>query len=855
MKLLNLVYLLFSLLFSLPALATDANLAAFHRGDFEQAVLDLESARASLNPNQETNRYLDISIRLAISYQNLGFLQTAKNILHSLEPIARSCHDPRRYAILLAHLSDAYLATGRSQEQTCLTQKASQEKASKYINHAVTIAQSTQNQRLLANLYNKQANLRMAQADRKQENFQKADWKQENFQKALSLYKDSLQLAEQVGDKTFRSKIWLNIVQAIVQIQDYEMIALQFEQSIFDIFVTTFKHIQTLPDSQDKTFSLMGLAQFISQLLKQVVPRGEPQQHNKKSNDFLSSHNSVLRQARGERLPPPNALWNNYRSSLQLSHLQTTQLRQYAYQALTQALQIAQNNQNHRGMSYAKAYLGQLYEEARRYEEAIQLTRQAIFYAQHHHYYPQLLYRWQWQLGRLFQAQGFTQAAIDAYRQAVQSLGSEKVRESLTGGYRKLSQSFRESTGVLYFQLADLLLVQASQQTDKKSLLHEAKKIIERFKEAELQDYFQDECLLERQRIYAKSNVEQTLPRQTAVLYPILFDNRIELLLSLPDDKVQQFTVSNLPYDLRHELEQFREQLKDKDSKSEIQDNAEQLYDLLMEPVIHTLEQQQVTTLIIVPDGILLTIPFAALYDGSQYLIERYAIVITPTLEMYDLTHNPRQNIRMLLGGYSKEAQYESKGLYFAPLKNVPRELKEIPKKFPRNQLEFTLLQEEEFTLSNLTSELANSRKTNGPYTIIHFATHGHFKENPNETFLVTADKEPMKMNQLKQLVGMTELSKPVELLVLSACQTAKGNDRAALGLAGVALQAGVRSAVASLWLVDDAASAQLMSYFYHHLQNVSKAQALQKAQQDMLKGNYSHPSDWAAFLLIGNGL
>ena len=140
---------------------------------------------------------------------------------------------------------------------------------------------------------------------------------------------------------------------------------------------------------------------------------------------------------------------------------------------------------------------------------------------------------------------------------------------------------------------------------------------------------------------------------------------------------------------------------------------------------------------------------------------------------------------------------------------------------------QFTTLQEEQFTLFNLQSQLKQSVKAGNFYKILHFATHGDFDSDPNNPFLVTG-KGAITMNDLRDLIGITSLKSPIELLTLSACQTALGNDRAALGLAGIALKAGARSAVASLWLVNDPATAQL---------------------------EHSHPYYWAAFLFIGNWL
>ena len=678
---------------------------------------ELESARAHLSPQWAPADYIDISVRLAIAYQKLGLLQKAKTILHSIESFVSQKNDPVRYATVQSHLSDVYLAMGRSVEETCLTQTASQQKASLYIDKAVKMAQAQP--RLLANFLNKKANLLMAQG--------KCD-------DALLTYYESVQIAKTLNDKPFEMTIWRNLAQAIVQSGDYDFVKDKFGQSVFELFSTILQQIQTLPDSHDKVFSLIGLAQWMRQL--QTAPYAQPNRCNH-VDDFPSNPPTSLLNARGNKALPPmlgqEKLFGFHQSATIISPPQTKQLYQHTYQALTQAFEIAKQIQDVRAMSYAKGYLGQLYEDAKRYDEAVQLTRQALFYAQQRHYYPELLYLWQWQLGRLFNAQGLPQAALSAYQQAIQHLESDKVRDSLKGGYHRISQSFRKTTGALYFQLTDLLLQQAR--------LDEATESIENFKQAELRDYFQDDCLFERQRIYAKSKIDEVLPKQTAVLYPIVLENRLELLLNLDND-TQRFVNHDVPYpQLKHEVEQFRNQLLKTDTKeTDIQTHAKKLYDWLIEPIADTLNTQQIKTLVIVPDGILLTIPFAALYDGKDYLINKqYALVVTPSLKIPDLTPMPRDNMRILLGGYSKPII--TKGRRFNALTNVPTELQEIRAQLGNDKFQFTVLKEERFILPNLQSELEKGVKIHHPYQIIHLATHGHFDNNPNNTFLVTDNK------------------------------------------------------------------------------------------------------------------
>ena len=114
-------------------------------------------------------------------------------------------------------------------------------------------------------------------------------------------------------------------------------------------------------------------------------------------------------------------------------------------------------------------------------------------------------------------------------------------------------------------------------------------------------------------------------------------------------------------------------------------------------------------------------------------------------------------------------------------------------------------------------------------------------------------------MDRLGDYVGLFKFrDTPLELLTLSACETAQGDERAALGLSGIAIKAGARSALGTLWVVNDEAAAQLVIAFYRQLQDesVSRALALQRAQLELLGTlAYEHPSYWSPFLLISSWL
>jgi CHAT domain-containing protein len=185
----------------------------------------------------------------------------------------------------------------------------------------------------------------------------------------------------------------------------------------------------------------------------------------------------------------------------------------------------------------------------------------------------------------------------------------------------------------------------------------------------------------------------------------------------------------------------------------------------------------------------------------------------------------------------------------FSALVNVESELNEIQTKLPSR-----VLLNEAFTSSALQRQIDAL-----PFPIVHLATHGQFSSKANETFVLAWDR-PINVNELSSLLRNSDDMRPtpIELLVLSACETAAGDTRATLGLAGIAVQAGARSTLASLWALNDESAARLMSQFYQELADtsVSKAEALQHAQLSLLHDpNFRHPLYWAPYVLIGNWL
>ncbi|HZW26700.1 MAG TPA: CHAT domain-containing protein [Gallionella sp.] len=507
-----------------------------------------------------------------------------------------------------------------------------------------------------------------------------------------------------------------------------------------------------------------------------------------------------------------------------------------AYAAFTQALSISEKVSDLRAQSYAQGYLGQLYEKERRYGDALELTRRAIFIAEELNA-PEMLYRWYWQKGRLHKAQNKQDEAIAAYRQAVTNLQS--IRNDLSQNYASGQSSFRKVFSPLYFELADLLLQRASGagENEVESYLNEARDTVEQSKTAELQDYFQDSCVTSTQSRIVQGN---QFGEHTAIVYPILLQDRMELLVTLPRG-IKQFRVPLSSRVITEEIRVFRTKLEKRTTREYIP-HAQKLYTWIIKPFEAELAAQQVDTLVFIPDGPLRTIPMSALHDGNKYLIESYSLATTPGLTLTDPHSFQNNNVRVLLNGLTESVQG------FSSLPNVNSELTAIGKMYNG-----TVLKDGDYVLSKVKEKMGEK-----PYTVVHIASHGQFQGDSSKTFLLTHD-EKLTLNQLEKLIAPSRYrDQPLELLTLSACQTAAGDDRAALGLAGIAIKAGARSALASLWFINDSSSSVLISKFYEYLKQPgnTKAKALQQAQVDLIKDSrFRHPGYWAPFLLIGNWL
>jgi CHAT domain-containing protein len=508
-----------------------------------------------------------------------------------------------------------------------------------------------------------------------------------------------------------------------------------------------------------------------------------------------------------------------------------------AVEVLRRASEAADALGDRRLYSYAVGYLGEIYEREGRYDDAGELTRRALFAAQQADA-PDALYRWLWQIGRIHRAAGRLDLALEDYRQAVAALG--EIREQLVPGAAGTEAAFRMAVEPVYVVLVDLLLARAAQSdaaAEKERLLAEARAALEDWKATELRDYFRDVCL-DAQRKATPDEIPGAV-----VVYPIVLPDRTELVVSA-GRKLRSYVSPVGRERLIAEVREFRRKLEKRTTRQYLR-HAQALYDWLIRPLAPVLSGREVKALVFVPGGALRTIPMAALRDREtrEFLIEKYPLAIVPSLTLTEPRPIDRERAQLLAAGISEPVQG------FPGLENVTREIEAVGAVFPGRKLVNA-----DFVADRLELEI-----TGRPFGIVHIASHGEFFADVSRSYLLAYD-EKISMDHLASLVATTRFreQQPLELLALSACRTAAGDDRAALGLAGVALRAGARSALATLWSVNDQATTDLVSEFYARLADpaLSRAQALQQAQVKMLSmHHYRHPSYWSAFLLISSWL
>lgn len=501
--------------------------------------------------------------------------------------------------------------------------------------------------------------------------------------------------------------------------------------------------------------------------------------------------------------------------------------------------------------SYVLGNLGGMYEYLGKLNKAQKATEEALYLAQPSEA-SNIAYQWQWQMGRLLKQQGKIKEAIASYEAAVKTL--ESVRGDLLAINSDVQFSFRDNVEPLYRELVDLLLKHEETSIPNQENIKEASQKIDKLQLAELQNFLR--CNL--------SNLEQVKEvkkkdPKAAIIYSIILKKRLVTIYELPGEEnlFYKETPNLLHSEIEHTLKSLRNNLIDPANNDKVLEQSGKLYQWIIKPFENYLNQYHIETLVFVQDGYLRNIPMAVLYDEEkkEYLLDKnYAIALAPRLQLFSpqfsqLTpSHSQQKLKVFIGGV--DIQQELDGTTFSEIKYLIKELEGIPKELTVSKA----MVNTEFTKSNIQQRLKS-----GNFSAIHWKTHGQFSSDPDKTFIV-AYKERIKAKDLNNLiqVGSKSGATPLELVVLSACETATGDNRAVLGLAGIAVRTGARSVISTLWEAEDKPNTKFMIRFYQELlkPGMTKAQAVHKAQIAIKNElGYTTPYIWANYILIGNWL
>ncbi|MEM9538430.1 MAG: CHAT domain-containing protein [Cyanobacteria bacterium P01_E01_bin.42] len=387
---------------------------------------------------------------------------------------------------------------------------------------------------------------------------------------------------------------------------------------------------------------------------------------------------------------------------------------------------------------------------------------------------------------------------------------------------------------------------------------------------AEYEEYFGNEfvnlAIQTEEMARSLTQLGEETGTRPAIVWLLSKSDRLNIAISTPGKPPISHNVMEADREsLQQTIRAFRRELVDprKHRSKRYKELGKQLYDWIITPIEEILEAENIDTLIISAGAGLRTFPYAALYDGDRFLIEKYSLTNTPAFYLTSREYQPLENARVLAMGASEFRE-------LAPLPGVTIELSTITQELWEGEAFLN----ETFTLNNL-----QDRRENYPFEIVHLATHAQFRSGKPDASFIQLFDEKLTLDRLDRL---RLDDPPVELLVLSACQTALGDRDAELGFAGLAVQLGVKSVLASFWQVSDVGSVALMSEFYQQLKNApTKAEALRKAQIAMIRGevrwedgellnsstrvafpsgiaiagtsDFSHPYHWAAYSLVGS--
>ena len=503
--------------------------------------------------------------------------------------------------------------------------------------------------------------------------------------------------------------------------------------------------------------------------------------------------------------------------------IELAKLQQNDVTTLNLALEIAEKIGHLRTQSLALGHLGSFYEQKQNYHKALELSYQARQVAKQAHA-TDILYQWDWQVGRILSHLNKDEDAQFAYQHSINSLQLIRNQISATGN-SKSQIDFQLKVEPVYRELMKLLLKKNYGDSLKQTL--EIKQLLQL---SELENFFGEDCIIVRENVLPINSASNN----TAIIHTIILNQNTYLILKLPNGKLKKFLLPISSTKIAQLIEQWRYDLENQENERYLQ-LSQQLYQLLIEIIEPDLATTNTQKLIFVNDGILRNVPMAALHNGKQFLIEKYAISNSLGFDL-QFKDSTTSKVNILAFGLASGTSN------LPALPHVNQEINKMKTTFNSR-----IFLNEEFNLKNLRKQTENEK-----YNVIHIATHGKFSGTAEQTYL-QAYQQKINLKEFEQILNQREIDSKIDLLTLTACDTAVGNNRAVLGLAGVAIRANIDNVLGTLWSISDTEIVALISNFYRYwLENdLSKSHALRSAQIDMIENPNFHPAIWSSLILI----
>ncbi|MDB9315422.1 CHAT domain-containing protein [Spirulina sp. CS-785/01] len=784
----------------------------FSLGQGENALLAWREATTAYQQQKDSQGVIRTQLHQSRALQHLGQFRHA---LKTLKPvIVQLSHQPNSLTKIQAwqELGTLIRVVGKVDGLPSVTTSEGDylDQAEAILQHSLTLAQQLPHPETEAEILLSLGNTAQARYYQLKDEYQRVPRGNNRPPQQVNSYQNALNYYQQV--------IALNYTPLLTIKAQLNQLQLSLELATRR---TEPKVAENAPNVQDTIEQLMAqFPRFLEQL--QDLPQNQ-QSLNSQLNLMLN--------------------WLNYYQTISPNQLsENSQLLADFLQEINQKAQ--QINDSY---LVAKSYyeLSRLYQLSGSLSQAKYWNQKALLVAEREQD-DYTLYQVQWQLAKLLTAEQKTAAAITAYEETIKTL--DQVRYDLISLEKSdVRFLFRNDIEPVYRELLELLLLQEDSNKSQTQLsgytrLEKAKNYTQKLQVAELEDYLR--CQLQLANHIPLDQLIQKHQLKTTSIYSVVLPEDLVLLVKTPESpNLKYYSVEISKQELEKKVSEIRN-LVFQGKESRNAQIYQELYNILIEPIEPALKESNTETLVFVLDSFLQNLPLAALYDtkSDQYLIEKYSLALNLGLNLLDESPLAAQDFNLLIGGLS-ESYSNSK-----PLPYVTQEVEQLTRNFPESQL----LYNDEFTEENLQTTVNEN-----PFPIVHLATHGQFSSRVEDTFLLAADQK-INLNEMSQVIqrrGET-FSQAIELLVLSACQTAIGDRRATLGLAGVTVQAGAVSTLASLFKIQDRSTSQLMAEFYQHLrqEEISKAEALRRAQLALLQNTETQkPYHWAPFVLVGN--